>query len=130
MARLRQRTNEHGLGRIIGRVLRPRYLAGLCALLVALTFLAQMSPSRIHLQEPEIRAKVKKTESPNPMYPEEARRNGIRGEVQIHIVVGRDGSVRRLKVLSGEPILAKAAVEGVRKWKFEPTILDRKTVEP
>jgi outer membrane biosynthesis protein TonB len=64
-----------------------------------LTFLAQMSPSRIQLQEPEIRCQAeRKRNHLIPKYPEEARRNGIQGDVRIHIVVARDGSAKRLKV--------------------------------
>jgi len=126
---LRTRTRESGRWSRVQSVLRPAYMATACAVILALTILAQLSPSRIHLQEPEIRAKLKKTASPNPPYPEEARRNGIQGQVRIHIVVARDGSVKHLRAVSGDPILAKAAVDGVRKWKFEPTVVDGKAVE-
>jgi TonB family protein len=125
---LRKRAQESGQWWRARNVLRPRYLV-ICALLLALTILAQMSPSRIHLQEPEVRAKLKKTDSPSPRYPDEAKQKGIQGVVRLHIVVNRSGSVKSLDVMAGDPILAKAAMEGVRKWKFEPTYVSGKAVE-
>jgi TonB family protein len=126
---LRKRVQESGQWWRVRNLLRPRYLVTAGALMLALTILAQMSPSRIHLQEPEVRAKLKKTESPTPRYPEEARQKGIQGVVRLHIVVNRSGSLKSLDVVAGDPILAKAAMEGVRKWKFEPTYVNGKAVE-
>lgn len=110
-------------------LLRPRYAAALCAALLAFTLWAELSPSRILVDEQTVRAKLIKTESPTPKYPEEARKNNIQGDVVLHIVVARNGTVKQLDVVKGEPLLARAAVEGVRKWKFEPTVMDGKTVE-
>ena len=126
---LRKRAQESGQWWRARNVLRPRYLVTVCALLLALTILAQMSPSRIHLQEPEVRAKLKKTDSPTPRYPDEAKQKGIQGVVRLHIVVNRSGSVKSLDVVAGDPLLAKAAMEGVRKWKFEPTYVSGKAAE-
>lgn len=109
-------------------LLRPRY-AALCAVLLALTLWAQLSPSRIHVDEQTVRAKLIKTESPTPKYPEEARKNSIQGNVILHIVVARNGSLKQVDVVKGEPVLAQAAAEGVRRWKFQPTVVDGKTVE-
>lgn len=110
-------------------LLRPRYAAAICAVILLLTFWAQRSPSRIQVDEQTVRAKLVKTESPDPKYPEEARKSNLQGEVILHIVVARDGSVKKLKVVSGEPVLAKAAAEAVSKWKFQPTVADGKAVE-
>jgi len=67
-----------------------------------------------------------------PVYPDEARKNGIQGEVQVQILVGADGSVKEAKVIkneSGAKDLEKAALEAVNKWKFEPGKLNGKSVE-
>ena len=74
---------------------------------LALTFWAQTSPSRIQLSEREVRAKLTKREAAQVQYPEEAKQKGIQGVVRIHIVVGRNGSVKQLDVVQGDPVLAK-----------------------
>ena len=67
-----------------------------------------------------------------PVYPEEARKNGIQGEVQVQVLVGKDGSVKEatvIKNMTGSKDLEKAALEAINKWKFEPGKLDGKPVE-
>jgi len=55
-----------------------------------------------------------------PVYPAEARRNGLQGIIALDIVVGRDGSVLRMNALNGPDVLTKAAMDALRWWKFEP----------
>ena len=110
-------------------ILRPRYAAAFCAVVLALTVWAELSPSRIHVDEQTVRTKLIKAESPTPKYPEEARRNNTQGDVILRIVVARNGTVKQLHVIEGDPVLAKAALEGVRRWKFRPTVVDGKSVE-
>jgi TonB family protein len=55
-----------------------------------------------------------------PNYPEDARRQRIEGPVVLNALVGTDGSVRELKVISGNPQLVQAATEAVRQWRFQP----------
>lgn len=55
-----------------------------------------------------------------PMYPEEARQRFIQGEVVLEAVVGKDGSVQELKLISGDSQLALAAAAAVQQWRFRP----------
>ena len=55
-----------------------------------------------------------------PEYPETARQKRIQGMVVLLAQVSKDGSVQDLKVLSGNPELANAAVAAVRQWKYTP----------
>ena len=55
-----------------------------------------------------------------PAYPEEARRAGKQGMVVLDAVIAADGTVKRLKPVSGDDQLVKAAAEAVRSWRFEP----------
>lgn len=55
-----------------------------------------------------------------PMYPELARKMSITGTVKVEVVVAPDGTVKEAKVVGGHPVLASAALEAVRKWRFEP----------
>ena len=61
-----------------------------------------------------------------PKYPAEAKDRGLYGAVELQITIGKDGAVEVQKVLSGHPILAKAAVEAVAKWKYHPLLVDGK----
>ena len=61
--------------------------------------------------------KVKTKVSPN--YPEIARKLGLSGTVKLEVVVMPNGNVKDTKVIGGHPILVSAAVDAVKKWKFE-----------
>lgn len=64
-----------------------------------------------------------------PVYPQIARVARIAGTVELMVLVGRDGSVLSVQVLSGSPLLATAAKEAVEKWRYRPAILDGHAVE-
>ena len=55
-----------------------------------------------------------------PAYPAEARRANLQGIIALDIVVGRDGSVVSMHALNGPEVLARAATDALRWWKFEP----------
>lgn len=65
----------------------------------------------------------------NPVYPQEAREKGIQGTVRLHAIIGRDGLVQQLEVMSGDKILASSATEAVRQWRYRPTLLNGEPVE-
>lgn len=54
-----------------------------------------------------------------PPYPELARRMNISGVVKIQVTVSANGSVKEAKLIGGHPVLANAALEAVKKWRFE-----------
>jgi protein TonB len=64
-----------------------------------------------------------------PNYPPEAKQAGIQGTVQLQAVLGKDGKVQDIKVLSGEPVLAAAALDAVKQWVYRPTLLNGEPVE-
>ncbi|MEN8165097.1 MAG: TonB family protein, partial [Acidobacteriota bacterium] len=67
----------------------------------------------------------KRSDGPNPRYPEEARSEGINGVVVMEAVISEDGSVREVEVLrSNATALSEAAVEAVDQWTFEPATLE------
>src|SRR5579863_9257241 len=55
-----------------------------------------------------------------PMYPDLARKMNITGTVKIEIVVLPNGTVKDARVVGGHPVLASAALDAAKKWKFEP----------
>lgn len=64
-----------------------------------------------------------------PVYPEIARRARIQGSVLLHGVITREGRISKLRVLSGHPLLVKAAMDAVSQWLYSPTLLNQKPVE-
>jgi TonB family protein len=64
-----------------------------------------------------------------PVYPDIAKRASICGTVVLRAIVGKDGSVQELKYISGPPLLMKAALDAVRKWRYAPTLLQGQPVE-
>ncbi len=59
-----------------------------------------------------------------PSYPEVARQAGIDGDVSVRILIGQDGAVTGTSVLNGDPVLARAAVQAIEQWRYEPALLD------
>ena len=64
-----------------------------------------------------------------PEYPMAARILRISGTVELKARIGTDGSVRELEVVSGNPILARAARDAVQQWQYQPTRLSGQPVE-
>jgi protein TonB len=60
---------------------------------------------------------------PQPVYPVLARQAKISGAVVIDAVIDTQGNIVEMRTVSGHPILALAAMEALRHWKYEPTIL-------
>ncbi len=67
--------------------------------------------------------------SPRPAYPELARRTGIQGIVKLQVRVTKNGSLEVQKLLQGEPVLADAAMEAVKKWRAKPAWINGEKVE-
>ena len=55
-----------------------------------------------------------------PVYPDVARRMSIVGTVRLAVVVERNGTVKSSKPVGGHPLLVSAAMDAMKRWKFEP----------
>ncbi len=64
-----------------------------------------------------------------PKYPPLAKAARIEGVVRLQGVIGTDGRIQQLQVLSGHPLLAPAALDAVRQWLYRPTYLNGDPVE-
>ena len=64
-----------------------------------------------------------------PEYPALARAAMISGIVRLIGTIGEDGTIRNLQLVSGHPLLARAAMEAVGQWIYKPTLLNGKPVE-
>lgn len=60
----------------------------------------------------------------NPEYSKEAKRKHLQGDVRIRVVIDKKGRVTKTHVESGNRLLAKAAIEAVRKWRYEPPLVN------
>jgi len=64
-----------------------------------------------------------------PNYPPLARQARISGTVVLRAVISKDGSIENLTVVSGHPMLAPAAIDAVKQWKYKPYLLNGEPVE-
>ena len=64
-----------------------------------------------------------------PEYPPEARRGRIQGTVVMHAIISKAGDIVTIELVSGHPVLAPAAIEAVKQWKYKPYLLNGKPVE-
>jgi protein TonB len=64
-----------------------------------------------------------------PPYPALARTARIQGVVVLEAVINKQGTIENLRVLAGHPMLALAAREAVRQWRYRPYILNNEPVE-
>jgi protein TonB len=65
----------------------------------------------------------------SPNYPPLARQARIQGTVILQAEISKDGSIQNLRLLSGHPMLAPAAIEAVKQWKYKPYLLNGEPVE-
>ena len=64
-----------------------------------------------------------------PVYPPLARQTRISGTVKLHAIIGKNGAVEQLQVVSGHPLLVQSALDAVRQWRYQPTLLNGEPVE-
>ena len=64
-----------------------------------------------------------------PQYPAEATARHIQGLVTLEVQIGGEGAVRNITVVEGDPILAEAALQAVRQWRYRPYSVDGRPVE-
>ncbi|HTQ57703.1 MAG TPA: energy transducer TonB [Bryobacteraceae bacterium] len=66
---------------------------------------------------------------PKPIYPPLAKQARISGVVRLDAIIGKDGTIQNLHVISGHPLLVPAALEAVKQWVYQPTLLNGEAVE-
>jgi protein TonB len=65
----------------------------------------------------------------NPNYPPLARQARIQGTVILQAEISKSGDIQNLRLISGHPMLAPAAIEAVKQWKYKPYLLNGEPVE-
>lgn len=74
-------------------------------------------------------AKARLTRQVRPQYPPLARQARIQGTVKLSAVISKDGSIQKLEVMSGHPLLVPSALAAVKQWRYRPTLLNGEAVE-
>ncbi len=64
-----------------------------------------------------------------PVYPPLARQARIQGTVKLTAIIAKDGTIQKLEVLGGHPLLIPAALSAVKQWRYRPTLLNGQPVE-
>ncbi len=64
-----------------------------------------------------------------PVYPQIAKTAHIQGTVILHAIIAKDGTVQELQYVSGPPLLMRAAMDAVKQWRYQPTLLNGEPVE-
>src|SRR5439155_9331286 len=84
----------------------------------------RLSPKRVvsQLTEAQLLNKVE------PVYPRIAVLSGVQGQVLLHAIIARNGSIQSLNVISGPPLLIRAATDAVRQWRYRPYVLNGEAV--
>lgn len=72
---------------------------------------------------------AKLVRQPKPVYPPLAKQARIQGTVRFNAVIGKDGAIANLTLVSGHPLLVPSATEAVRQWVYQPTLLNGEPVE-
>jgi len=64
-----------------------------------------------------------------PVYPQIAKTAHISGSVVLHAIIAKDGTIQELQFISGPPLLMHAAMDAVKQWRYQPTLLNNQPVK-
>ncbi len=101
--------------------LRSLLVPALTALLISVMLGVTLHPASGFAEEHterKVRSRV------YPAYPDIARKMALTGVVRIEVTISAAGQIKETKVIGGHPILVTAAVDAVKKWKFDPASSD------
>jgi len=98
-----------------------------CSVMVSLSAFGQATKPNVRISCPLLSSHPVKIV--RPIYPELARQARIEGRVSLSCLIRTDGTIDKIEVKKGHPLLIQAATEAVSKWKFKPIVLNGKAVE-
>lgn len=91
------------------------------ALLTLLALAVTAGPMNVKAQQAQSEEMVRRAKSKvQPAYPELARKMNLAGTVKIEVLVSPNGTVKGARIVGGHPVLASAALDAAKKWRFEP----------
>jgi protein TonB len=74
-------------------------------------------------------AEANRIKTVNPTYPQLAKQARIQGDVKFTAIISKDGTIQKLELVSGNPLLVQAAREAVVQWVYRPTMLNGEAVD-
>jgi TonB family protein len=109
---------EHSVN-LLGKFKKAMAVSGLFAMIataaVAFTPQSALAQSAEQNSERKVRTKV------SPVYPELAKHTNLAGTVRLEAQIAPNGIVKSIRVIGGHPVLAGAAEDALRKWRYEPS---------
>jgi protein TonB len=84
------------------------------------------TPKVVHLSQIDASRLVSRME---PIYPVLAKQIGKSGQVELHAIIGEDGSIQSLEAVSGDPMFFASAMQAVKQWRYTPTMLNGQAVK-
>jgi TonB family protein len=91
------------------------------ALLAILTLAATLGVNRVRAQQTQSEEIIRRAKTKvEPEYPMLARKMSIAGTVKVGVVIAPNGTVKDARIVGGHPVLAGAALDAAKKWRFEP----------
>ena len=128
------RAETEGMGGMITHVEPPQVISSLLTSPVAPPPPApatpktlERAPGPVHVSGGVQAAKIIRRVLPS--YPQLAKQARISGTVHLIGIIGKDGSIQNLRVVGGHPLLVNAALDAVRQWLYQPTLLSGEPVE-
>jgi periplasmic protein TonB len=93
--------------------------------------IAAVAPPVAHNSPPRISVMMQGNliDRVQPSYPSIAKAAHIQGSVVLRAVISREGTIQNLQVISGHPMLVRAAMEAVKQWRYRPYVLNDQPVE-
>ena len=107
-------------------LLRCRLIAMLIALLVCGVAAQNDSSQRVQVSPGTSQGLL--VYKVQPSYPPLARQARVQGTVVLHALIGKDGTIADLSVISGHPMLIQAAMDAVKQWRYKPYLLNGEPV--
>ncbi len=84
------------------------------------------APTRVRVSQGVTEGMVLRRVQPN--YPPLARQARIQGDVILQAEISKEGAIENLRVISGHPMLAPAAIDAVKQWRYKPYFLNGEPV--
>ena len=84
------------------------------------------APKVVHLSQIDASKLVSRVE---PIYPVLAKQIGQSGKVELHAIIGEDGTIQSLEAVGGDPMFFASAMQAVKQWRYTPTMLNGQAVK-
>lgn len=96
-------------------------------LAITTTFLTSAAIAEVRIQPSEaLKFAISRTQ---PEYSAIAKQMKVSGRADVEVIIAADGTIESVKAVSGNPLLTGPAVTAIKKWKFNPVVVDGQAVK-